>query len=798
MTARTATEAPPIPSRTLGELLASLPFHPSEGWVSLFATAVMAMVVGLSFIDAGWTGGRPTDSAYMSWIALIGVGFGVAGAKVGWGRWRTHFVGALFAGIALPLIVGGIVRPDAGWDVPGLGIRYAATFIVARNVWTDLVVNARPYTTESAYYHLIFGTLIWAGGLLAGFTVFGHRRPLDAVVVLGLVILAVMALTPHDQLPLLVIFSCAALLLLIRTHVFEEEVTWSRRKIGDPAAVRSLYLIAGAQFVTIAVLGAVLLTWTASSAPLQGLWKDLPQHLSSVSQWLQRIAPPGGEFKGLGAVTFGDNAVTNGQWQPSDKVAFRVRFPRGEIEQFKWRAGTYAQYTGFGWDWGETRTEPTAARAVILNGDVNGDRPRPDGRREIEFQVTPDSFVASTVLAPNTLLTVDREANALVLGASGWFTTVEVTGGPSAYSVTALVPVFEDEPGGITEPRLRAAGTDYPAELKAIYTALPPDAMGVQSTALLNIIRAAVSVPSYADPANPYDLARTMEDYLRDNSRFTYDEDVRDVRNAQCAGVSTVECFAIIKRGYCDFYASTMAVLLRASGIPARVAYGFLPGPERGSDGVEVVGAWLAHYWVEVYFPGIGWVEFDPTGGGIGQPQAIPSGSPLPATPRPSGPGASFRSSANIPSFGPGGPGGPTTPTDPGIGPFIAIALILVVGVVALAYAALRRTPRRPMHPDQAWGSLSRLAGRFGLGPRASQTVYEYAGSLGDAVPAARVELTTIARAKVEVAYGRHELGADGLRRVAEAYQRLRFALFGFILRRGLRRGRGRRGQGRR
>ena len=50
-------------------------------------------------------------------------------------------------------------------------------------------------------------------------------------------------------------------------------------------------------------------------------------------------------------------------------------------------------------------------------------------------------------------------------------------------------------------------------------------------------------------------------------------------------------------------------------------------------------------------------------------------------------------------------------------------------------------------------------------------------------MPAARVELTTIARAKVEVAYGRRELGADRLRRVAQAYQRLRFALLGVMLR---------------
>ena len=60
-------------------------------------------------------------------------------------------------------------------------------------------------------------------------------------------------------------------------------------------------------------------------------------------------------------------------------------------------------------------------------------------------------------------------------------------------------------------------------------------------------------------------------------------------------------------------------------------------------------------------------------------------------------------------------------------------------------------------------------------------------------MPAARVELTTIARAKVEVAYGKRDSGSDRLRRIAEAYQRLRFALLGVVLRRGFRRRRKRR-----
>jgi hypothetical protein len=280
-----------------------------------------------------------------------------------------------------------------------------------------------------------------------------------------------------------------------------------------------------------------------------------------------------------------------------------------------------------------------------------------------------------------------------------------------------------------------------------------------------------------------------MEAHLRSNANFEYVPDVRDLRNAQCGGVSTVECFAIIRSGYCEYYASTMAVLLREEGVPARVVYGFLPG-ERAADGTEVVGAWAAHWWVEVYFPGeIGaWVEFDPTGGGIGQARPLPSGSVGPPTARPASiPPATFPPEPTDPG------GGTTTPTDSpgaGIGPFIAIAIILALGVAALAFASYRRTPNRPMHPDQAWGSLARLATRFGLGPRPSQTVYEYAGALGEAVPAARVELTTIARAKVEVAYGKRDLGSDRLRRIAEAYHRLRFAILGVVVRRILRRGR--------
>ncbi len=67
------------------------------------------------------------------------------------------------------------------------------------------------------------------------------------------------------------------------------------------------------------------------------------------------------------------------------------------------------------------------------------------------------------------------------------------------------------------------------------------------------------------------------------------------------------------RRGYCDMFASSMAVLCRTAGIPARLATGFAPGDPDG-DSFNLRGE-DKHAWTEVYFPRVGWVAFDPTAG---------------------------------------------------------------------------------------------------------------------------------------------------------------------------------------
>jgi hypothetical protein len=239
-------------------------------------------------------------------------------------------------------------------------------------------------------------------------------------------------------------------------------------------------------------------------------------------------------------------------------------------------------------------------------------------------------------------------------------------------------------------------------------------------------------------------------------------------------------------------FATTMAILLREAGVPARLALGYLPGDRDVTTGVEQVRASGAHAWVEVWFPGYGWYPFDPTGGGRSQTPPLVEGPVV--TPGPSTPAA-------IPTLRPGGDDGgalnpgdrPSTdpvspaPVEPESGMLIVVALLLLAAVGALAFVAWQRGPRGEVTPDAVWRGIARTAGRLGFGPRPQQTVYEYAGSLGEMLPANRPELQTVARAKVEVAYGRRELSGDALRTLRDAQRRLRVGLLRLAFRRGAR-----------
>lgn len=111
---------------------------------------------------------------------------------------------------------------------------------------------------------------------------------------------------------------------------------------------------------------------------------------------------------------------------------------------------------------------------------------------------------------------------------------------------------------------------------------------------------------------DPLEIATRIQDHLRDTTQYTYTLDVQD--STQLGDdADAVLAFRQTRRGYCVQFATAMIMLARASGIPARMVIGFLPGTPQ--NGRMVVRQSDAHAWPELYFSGVGWLRFEPTPG---------------------------------------------------------------------------------------------------------------------------------------------------------------------------------------
>jgi transglutaminase-like putative cysteine protease len=738
---------------------------PEEGWSSIALVAMLGLILATAIDEPAWVNGRGSLTDCLATCALLGALAGFAGPKLGWGRWTTHVVGALFAGILLPVIAGRALLPTAS-----LSQAFQATADATVQAYLDLAWRGRQFTTQELHYVLVLGGIVWGTMQFGSYAVFGHRRPLAAVVMVGLVLLANMALTRRDQLFWLVAFTGVSLLLLVQMHAFDERATWVRRRIGDPGSISAMYLRGGTVFIVLAVAASLVLTQRAASSPLAGAWSGLDSHLVQVGEQIGRLFPVGGDLRGGGGVAFGSSARIAGQWFSDDGVAFTASVP-SDAGALPWRAATYDKFVLGGWEQTDVASTDVAAGDPLLA--ASAENPSPDLTRQVQVSVRPADYHDTRLLSLGMPTATNLDANVQLTGTDGWFAGADVRG-DTPYTVAASV-LRLGENDAITGNKLRVAGQAYPADIVAHYTAVPAGAIGPDAQDLLKTILALT--PS----RNPYDLALAMQAYLQ-GPTFTY---TTDVRGLNCSDPSAVECFARYKQGYCLHYASTMAILLRAAlpdqPIPTRLVQGFLPGTLIGTT--ETVLNRNAHAWVEVYFPGYGWIPFDPTGGGVGRPSEIKDGPVVPA-PTPSlGPATSGRETPR-PSRRefdlPGGDAGtgatpPQQPADRGLAAVLVGLLVVALG--ALAAVAWWRGPRGEVSPESAWASVSRSASRFGFAPRPTQTVYEYAASLGDLVPVARPDIHTVAEAKVETAYAKADLSDERRHAVTTALRRLRLPM---------------------
>lgn len=339
-----------------------------------------------------------------------------------------------------------------------------------------------------------------------------------------------------------------------------------------------------------------------------------------------------------------------------------------------------------------------------------------------------------------------------------------------SYQATVLVPTA-------SETDLRAAGTEYPGWVLDRYLQLP-DAMPSRVTDLAEELT--------RDAETPYEKAVAIRDYLR---TLDYALDIE----APPDGADGVDYFLFeLEKGYCQYFASAMTVLLRASGVPSRVAAGYGPGEmiePHGPDEMDEFppGEWQApqhmfiiresHSWSEVFFPRYGWISFEPT---PAYPLVI-HGSLLPLPPPDAGEGAGEANDVGpLPAEGEDIEAGT---------PWYVRLLGISLGLAALGvilWLGWRRLLGQVTEPRVAYARIGYLAGLSGLGPEESMTPYEYGRRLGAVVPDMSATLDKIVDAYVRTCYGRRSLSSEDRSHIAGAWLQvrnrlLRRALYGLL-----------------
>lgn len=274
--------------------------------------------------------------------------------------------------------------------------------------------------------------------------------------------------------------------------------------------------------------------------------------------------------------------------------------------------------------------------------------------------------------------------------------------------------------------------TPDPSRLRAADPKAVPDDIRVQDLALPdNLPRQVVATARKVSTSgtNDFDRAVLLQSWFRTD--FAY-----DVSYHEGTSNGALLRFLADRRGYCEQFAGTMAVMARGLGIPARVVTGFLPGTDDGSTGTMKVTAHDAHAWPELWFAGSGWVRFEPTppirtgnapaytepagpgGPGVAQPGLVQppagAGRPLAAQRPPSLDQAGGASGSATSSTA-------TSATAAALAGLVVVVILIVPHLSVTLWRRRRRARARsaggqPRQVQQAWDEVRWAAVEAGIG----------------------------------------------------------------------------------
>ena len=609
-------------------------------------------------------------------------------------------------------------------------------------------------------------TIFWLLGYLAAWYTFRAVRVLRVALLPGLVILVnLYYYGGRMQLSIfLYLYLACVLLYLARIHYMLREREWRQARIGYDSDVRGSFVRGG----SIVALCAIATAWAVPEfAPLpqfDELWRQVSRPIRSIEDAFTRVfsalegeGPPltnpfGRTLGFAGPRTLGDTVLMDVYVHTSpDNAHALARY---------WRAGVYDVYTLNGW-------LSSAADSYVYQPDADPlavpYANRSNVRQTITFYFPRTSLLVSA--AQPVHYNREAEADAMIATVSAgsvgggarlvvdpaFVTSRDLLRAGDNYQVVSSVSTADVD-------KLRQAGTDYPEWVVAHYLELPDDFPQRVKDLALQIV-------TDAEAINPFDQADALERWLRRN--IGYNEKITGPRLGQ-DGVDYVLFES--RAGYCDYYAAAMATMARSLGIPARVAVGYARGEYEPSGEVYRVRERDAHAWVEVFFPGYGWVEFEPTSAqpAVNRPVPADEGElPDPAVP----PTPSAIDADRLSRLG----------EDEGLDAFdtgaeasaaknwLPEAILIVAGALAgcavvaagAIYVVENRGLRGLRGARWAFARLVRLAKWLRVDLTAYQTPYEQAELLGDAAPSDRTAIKDITGDFVRETFGRDASDAE-------------------------------------
>jgi transglutaminase-like putative cysteine protease len=678
---------------------------------------LLAVVVADSTGRADWVAGAVALPGLAVYGALVGCAVGLSRVRGG----AALGLAVAPAPLAACIAVAATMRSDPRQD-----------WRILTGWWTELLDGRA--ATDAAILLLLLYVLFWLLGAWLAWGLLRRRQPLLAVAPAGAA-LATNVLNFPDGQDAYVFWFVVLILAMLLWSTYQSALAGARRRQAELAdGARWDFwergALAAAGLVAIGVMFPPL-TATDRTVDIQS---GISQAWGRVTHGAGRAEDTSVGFSAdarLGGVLVQDSRtvltykVSDGAAGPSYFRGLNLKPGRGEWAFVADIAATQRAASGQGLRYAETYQDE---RPATYDVDVQ----------------RPPAVASDLILAPGRLDAVDRDIRASqsrpapsLSGPAFLLQTVdEVTAadGRGAYRVEVAQSIA-------SVPELNAAGTAYPAWVRA-YLGLPEGYRPVSTEQRIRDLAERVT----AGAAKPYDQAVAIENYLRGGT-FTYT--LKPGRPP--AGTDPEEYFLFGSRaGYCQYFASAMADLLRSLGVPVRVVNGYGPGTYDSGQGRYVVREADAHTWPEVYFPNYGWIPFEPTPDGVYLP--IERGGTLAtpctgdscagqAAPTPSAPAAP-RSRPEPTTAAPAAsaPGRLALPSLRTWTPVAAAVLLVVV----LLFIALSRF-LRPQTVAGVWRRVTLLLQLAGVRPRVGETPIEFGDRVAGRFPETAASMRQLA-----------------------------------------------------